>query len=107
MGGLRTENGTHGLFGVHLGTWLGGKVRTLAALAIGAVAAVLLARLMVIDSRELARVTAVLAVTAVFATLLVLIASAPLGRDARRLEATVRRIEAGDRQVRAELDRAD
>jgi two-component system sensor histidine kinase BaeS len=49
----------------------------------------------------------VLAVTAVFATLLALIASAPLGRDVRRLETTVRRIEHGDRTVRAEITRAD
>ena len=33
IGGLRTENGTEGGFGVHLGTWMGGRVRTLAALA--------------------------------------------------------------------------
>jgi two-component system sensor histidine kinase BaeS len=80
---------------------------TLAALAIGALAAVLLARLMILDSDELARVTGVLAVTAVFATVLVLLASVPLGRDARRLEATVRRIEDGDRAVRTGVERAD
>jgi hypothetical protein len=28
IGGLATENGTRGLFGGHLGTWLGGKLRT-------------------------------------------------------------------------------
>ena len=33
IGGLRTENGTEGWFGVHLGTWLDGRVRTLVALA--------------------------------------------------------------------------
>jgi signal transduction histidine kinase len=43
----------------------------------------------------------------VFATLLVLLASVPLGRDARRLEATVRRIEGGDRTVRTGVERAD
>ena len=80
---------------------------TLSALAIGALAAALLARLMILDSTELARVAGVLGVTAVFATLLVLIASAPLGRDVRRLEATVRRIEAGDRTVRTDIERAD
>jgi two-component system sensor histidine kinase BaeS len=80
---------------------------TLAALVIGALAAVLLARLMVIDSTELSRIAGVLVLTAVFATLLVLIASAPLGEDARRLEATVRRIESGDRQVRSGVERAD
>jgi len=80
---------------------------TLVALAIGAIAAVLLARLMILDSAELARVAGVLAVTAVFATLLVVIASAPLGRDVRSLEATVRRIEDGDRTVRTDIARAD
>ena len=45
---------------------------------------------MILDSTELARVAGVLGVTAVLATLLVLIASAPLGRDIRRLETTVR-----------------
>ncbi len=32
-GGLRTENGTDGLFGGHLGTWRDGRLRTLAAVA--------------------------------------------------------------------------
>ncbi|HWM19092.1 MAG TPA: HAMP domain-containing sensor histidine kinase [Ilumatobacteraceae bacterium] len=80
---------------------------TLVALAIGAIAAVLLARLMILDSAELGRVAGVLGVTAVFATLLVVIASAPLGRDVRSLEATVRRIEGGDRAVRTDIVRAD
>jgi two-component system sensor histidine kinase BaeS len=80
---------------------------TLAALAIGAIAAVFLARLMILDSAELARVASVFGVTAVFATLLVVIASAPLGRDVRSLEATVRKIEAGDRVVRTDVVRAD
>ena len=80
---------------------------TLVALAIGAIAAVLLARLMILDTAELARVAGVLGVTAVFATLLVVIASAPLGRDVRSLEATVRRIEGGDRSVRTDIVRAD
>jgi len=80
---------------------------TLAALAIGAVAAALLARLMVLDSHELARVAGVLALTAVVATVLVVLASVPLGRDVRRLESTVRRIEEGDRTVRTGVERAD
>jgi signal transduction histidine kinase len=80
---------------------------TLAALAIGAVAAVLLARLMILDSKELARVAGVLAVTAVLAIVLVFLASVPLGRDVRRLETTVRRIEDGDRTVRTGIERAD
>lgn len=33
IGGLGTENGTRGVFAGHLGTWQGGKLRTLAALA--------------------------------------------------------------------------
>jgi signal transduction histidine kinase len=80
---------------------------TLAALAIGAIAAALLARLMVLDSHELARVAGVLGVTAVLAIVLVVLASVPLGRDVRRLETTVRRIEDGDRAVRTGLERAD
>jgi signal transduction histidine kinase len=80
---------------------------TLAALAIGAVAAALLARLMVLDSKELARVAGVLGLTAVLATVLVVLASVPLGRDVRRLESTVRRIEEGDRTVRTGVERAD
>jgi signal transduction histidine kinase len=80
---------------------------TLAALAIGAVAAALLARLMVLDSPELARVAGVLGLTAVLATVLVVLASVPLGRDVRRLETTVRRIEDGDRTVRTGVERAD
>jgi signal transduction histidine kinase len=80
---------------------------TLAALAIGAVAAAVLARLMVLDSNELARVAGVLGLTAVLATVLVVLASVPLGRDVRRLESTVRRIEDGDRTVRTGVERAD
>ena len=80
---------------------------TLVALAIGAIAAVLLARLMILDSAELARFAGVLGVTAVFATLLVVIATAPLGHDVRSLEATVRLIEGGDRSVRTDIARAD
>jgi hypothetical protein len=33
VGGLATENGTRGLFAAHLGTWMDGKLRTLAAVA--------------------------------------------------------------------------
>jgi signal transduction histidine kinase len=80
---------------------------TLASLILGAAAAVVLARLMVLDPGELTAVAGALAVTAVFATLLVLTASSPLGRDVRRLEATVRSIEAGDRSVRSGVVRAD
>ncbi len=80
---------------------------TLTSLVIAAVAALLLARLMVLDSEQARSVIEVLAVTAVLATLLAVVASAPLGRDAERLEDTVRRIEAGDRSARTEVHRAD
>ena len=33
VGGLATENGTRGAFGLHLGTWMDGKLRTQAGLA--------------------------------------------------------------------------
>lgn len=82
-------------------------VITLAALAIGAVAAVVLARLMVLDDAQARVVVAVLGLTALFAVVLVLIASAPLRHDVRRLEATVRRIEDGDRHARTGLNRSD
>jgi len=96
--------------------WVSSRVRsllhqvlatTLAALAIGAAAAVALARLMVLDAGELGTVLGVLGTTALFATLLVVVASKPLGRDVQRLERTVRAIEAGDRSVRAGVARAD
>ncbi|MET0459890.1 MAG: HAMP domain-containing sensor histidine kinase [Ilumatobacteraceae bacterium] len=89
----------------HLRTLL--LVVTFGALAIGAIAALILARAMVLDAAELRTVVGVLAVTAVFATVLVLTASTALARDATRLEVTVRRIEAGDRTVRSGLQRAD
>ena len=63
-------------------------VVTFGSLAIGAIAAVVLARLMVLEAGEAWAAVGVLALTAVFATILVLLASAPLARDARRLEET-------------------
>ena len=33
VGGLATENGTRGAFGLHLGTWMDGKLRTVAGLS--------------------------------------------------------------------------
>lgn len=80
---------------------------TLAGLALGTVAALALAWLMVLDGGDLATVVSVLAITSVFATGLVVVATAPLGHDVRRLEETVGRIEHGDREARAHLDRAD
>lgn len=80
---------------------------TLASLAVGAAAAVLLARLMVLDDGEAVTVIGVLATTAVLATVLALVASAPLGRDAERLESAVRRLEDGDRSGRTGVRRSD
>ncbi|MGE0877962.1 MAG: sensor histidine kinase [Acidimicrobiia bacterium] len=80
---------------------------TLTALVVGALAATVLARLMVLSPNQERTVLAILGVTAVFSVALVLSASHPLGRDVRHLEQTVRRIEAGDRSARAKLDRVD
>jgi signal transduction histidine kinase len=80
---------------------------TLASLAVGALAAVVLSGLMLLDPAELRAVAVVLGVTAVIATVLVVTASSPLGRDVRQLEGTVRSIEAGDRTVRTGVVRAD
>ena len=80
---------------------------TLAALMLGAASAAALAWLMVLDRSELGTVLSVLAVAAVAATGLVLLASTPLGRDAKHLEETVRRIEQGDRDIRTDIDRVD
>lgn len=62
---------------------------------------------MVLDAGELGTVLGVLALTALLAVVLVVAATGPLGRDASTLEATVRRIEDGDRTVRAGVDRRD
>ena len=62
---------------------------------------------MVLDADEARTVLGVLATTAAFAVILAVVASAPLGRDAARLEAAVRRIEAGDRTGRTGVQRAD
>ena len=80
---------------------------TLASLGAGALVAIVLARQMVLEAGEARSVVGVLVLTAAFATVLVLTASAPLGRDARRLEATVRAIESGDRTTRTGVWRAD
>lgn len=80
---------------------------TLASLAVGAVAALVLAELMVLEPGEARTVVGVLVVTAAFATGLVLLASGPLRRDVRRLEHVVRRVEEGDRATRTGLRRSD
>lgn len=82
-------------------------VMTFGSLLVGAVVALALARLMVLEGDDVATAFGVLAVTAVFATVLVLTASGPLRHDARTLEASVRRIEAGDLTVRTGVRRAD
>jgi signal transduction histidine kinase len=80
---------------------------TLVSLAIGAVAALVLSRLMVFDDVQTRAALGVLVVTAVVAIIFVAVATVPLGRDAQRLEASVRRIEHGDRTVRTGVRRAD
>ena len=64
---------------------------TLSSIAIGAVVAVVLARLMVLDADQARSALGVLAATAVLAAVLAAVASRPLGRDAQRLESAVRR----------------
>lgn len=78
-----------------------------ASLGVGAIAAVALGRLMVLDAGEARSALGVLAVTAVVASVLTIVASSPLGRDAARLEEAVRRLEAGDRTARTGVDRRD
>jgi len=80
---------------------------TLVALVISACSAAALAWLMVLDATELETVLVVLALAAVSTTGLVLAATAPLGRDVHKLEVTVRGIEAGDREVRSDIERVD
>jgi signal transduction histidine kinase len=82
-------------------------VMTFGSLLVGAAVALALMRLMVLDAEGFWAAVAVLALTAVLATVLILTASGPLGRDARALEAAVRRIEAGDLTVRSGVRRAD
>jgi two-component system sensor histidine kinase BaeS len=80
---------------------------TIASMVMAGAAALALARLMILDSSEAAAVIGVLAFTALFASALAVVASGAIGRDARQVEATVRRVEAGDRAVRTDVDRAD
>jgi signal transduction histidine kinase len=79
----------------------------LAALTVGAASAGAMSWLMVLDRAELTTVLGVLGITALAATGLVVMASAPLARDVGRLEATVRQIEQGERDVRTDLARSD
>jgi two-component system, OmpR family, sensor histidine kinase BaeS len=80
---------------------------TIASMVMAGAAALALARLMILDGGEAAAVIGVLAFTALFASVLAVVASGAVGRDARQVEATVRRVEAGDRAVRTDVDRSD
>ena len=80
---------------------------TLSSIAIGAVVAVVLARLMVLNADQARSALGVLAATAALAAVLAAVASRPLGRDAQRLESAVRRLEAGDRSARTGVERRD
>jgi HAMP domain-containing protein len=79
----------------------------LGALLVGATVAVAAARLMVLDAGELGTVLGILTLTGLCSIGLVTVTTAPLGRDVRRLEQTVRQVEAGDRTVRTGVSRAD
>ncbi|HEY5877206.1 MAG TPA: HAMP domain-containing sensor histidine kinase [Ilumatobacteraceae bacterium] len=79
----------------------------LASLSLGVLSAALAARLMLLDGAELRAFLAVLIVAAAFAVMLAVYVARPLAVDIRRLEATVRSIEAGDRVVRSGIVRAD
>jgi len=82
-------------------------VVTSAAIGTAAVAAWLLADLMILDENQLQPVLVVLGLTAAIAVVVVSIASRSLGRAAHDLEASVRRIEAGDREPDVPVHRAD
>ncbi len=82
-------------------------ILVLSALLIAVAAATVASRLMVLTAGELSAVLDVTAVSAGFAVLLVLIVSRSIGRDVRRLESAVRRIESGDRVVSVSGQRAD
>lgn len=80
---------------------------TMASLTVGAITAIVLVRLMVLDADEARLVVGVLVLAAVFAAVLGVVASVPLGRDVSTIEATVRRVEDGDRDARSGVERAD
>ncbi len=82
-------------------------VITLTALGVGAIAALALGQLMVFEPDERDVALGIIAITALLAVVVALVASMPLARDARRVEATLRRIEAGDRSVRTGVVRSD
>lgn len=80
---------------------------TTSGIAVAAITAWLLADLMILDEDQLGPMLVVLAVTAVVAAVLIAIASGRLGTDARHLEATVHRIEDGERDLGPSLHRND
>jgi signal transduction histidine kinase len=79
----------------------------LTAVLLGALASLALTWLMVLDGEDLGLVLTVLVITATTASALVVAATSTLGRDVARLEATVRRVEGGERAVRTGLHRRD
>jgi len=80
---------------------------SLAGTVVGALVAWLLATAMILDEAQLIPTLAVLVVTFVLATVIVTIASAPLGATAHRLADTVVAIEGGDHGVRTGIARRD
>jgi signal transduction histidine kinase len=80
---------------------------TFGSLLVGAAVALALMTLMVLDADRFWAALAVLALTGVLATVLILTTSGPLARAARALESSVRRIEAGDLTARTGVRRAD
>jgi two-component system sensor histidine kinase BaeS len=82
-------------------------VTALVAVALGAIGAFILSWLMILDSDQLVTALTVLLLTAIITSALVAVATAPLGRDARHIETTLRAVEAGDRSQRTSLVRRD
>jgi two-component system sensor histidine kinase BaeS len=103
------------VLGLALRRWLrsAGSLRrtvltvAVASLGLGVVAAALAARLMLLDDAELRAFVVVATIAAGFAIVLAVLVARPLADDVRRLETTVRAVEAGDREVRTDIRRAD
>lgn len=77
------------------------------SLVAGAVASGTLAQMMVLQKDQTRTVLGLLALTALFAAVLVVVATAPLRADARRLEEALRTLEAGNRSARSGVTRSD
>jgi signal transduction histidine kinase len=82
-------------------------VITSAGVTVGAVSAWFLAALMVVEEDQLGPIFAVLVLTAIAGSALVIVASGGLGGAAHQLSLTVASIEAGDRGVRSMVHRRD